>query len=67
MAVSGGGKAALEGLHELLLFPIYTFMISTYAGLLGAVEVATILLGLEAAGRGPFRSVAMKKQRGASI
>ena len=60
MVLSGGGKALL-GLHEVLEFPIYTFMESTYAGLLGALLFTTILLLVCGAGGGPFRSVAIKK------
>ena len=66
MFVSGGGKATLEGLHEMLLFPIYTFMVSTYAGLLGALLLTTILLLVCAAWGGPFRSAAIKKEDEAS-
>ena len=60
MVLSGGGKALL-GLHEVLEFPIYTFMESTYAGLLWALQLTTILLLVCGAGWGPFRSVAIKE------
>ena len=58
--LSGGGKALL-GLREVLEFPIYTFIESTYAGLLGALLFTTILLLVCGAGHGPFQSVAIKK------
>lgn len=61
MVLSGGGKAALPGVHEMPSFPIYTFIESTYAGLLGALLLTTILLLVCGAGRGPFRSVAIDK------
>lgn len=55
----------LPSFHEVLLFPIYTFMESTYAGLLWALLLTTILLLLGAAGAGPFRSVGIKKRESA--
>lgn len=60
-ALDGAGKAALPGLHEMLLFPIYTFIESTYDGLLFALQFTTILLISRGAGWGPFRSVAVKR------
>jgi hypothetical protein len=56
----GSGKALL-GFHEVLEFPIYTFIESPYAGLLWALLLTTILLLVCAMGRGPFRSVAIEK------
>ena len=52
---------ALPGFHEVLEVPIYTFIESTYAGLLWALLLTTILLLVCAMGRGPFRSVAIEK------
>jgi hypothetical protein len=63
-AISGGGKAelALGGLHQVLLFPIYTFIESTYTGLLWALQLTTLVLIFCGAGLGPFRSGAIKKE-----
>lgn len=62
MAVSRGGRGIIPALHEIFLYPIYTFIESTYAGLLGALLLTTILLLICAAWCWPFGSIGMKQE-----